>query len=86
MTCAQAVRFYFQEKGLRCPEDFSLVTIQRDETEERFLPRCSCRITSTACSSTKLMLEVIGNSELEYRDIMMSYSMEMRRVGGAGPA
>ena len=35
---------------------------------------------------TKLMLEVIGNSELEYRDIMMSYSMEMRRSVGPGPA
>lgn len=86
MTCAQAVRFYFQEKGLRCPQDFSLVTIQRDETEERFLTSVFVSDYEYGVLITKLMLEVIGNSELEYRDIMMSYSMEMRRSVGPGPA
>ena len=31
------------------------------------------------------MLEVIQNKELEYRDVMMSYSMELRRSVGQGP-
>ena len=35
---------------------------------------------------TRLMLEVIRNEELEYRDVMMSYSMEMRKSVGRNAA
>ena len=82
---APAVCFYFQERGLRCPQDFSIVTIQRDNTEERFLTSAFVSDYEYGVLTTKLMLEVIQNKELEYRDVMMSYSMELRRSVGQGP-
>ena len=85
LACARAVRFYFQERGLRCPQDFSIVTIQRDDTEERFLTSAFVSDYEYGVLTTKLMLEVIQNKELEYRDVMMSYSMELRRSVGQGP-
>ena len=85
LACARAVRFYFQERGLRCPQDFSIVTIQRDDTEERFLTSAFVSDYEYGVLTTQLMLEVIQNKELEYRDVMMSYSMELRRSVGQGP-
>ena len=42
-------------------------------------------ITATT-EDRPLMLEVIRNEELEYRDVMMSYSMEMRKSVGRNAA
>lgn len=85
MACAQAIRYEFARRGRRCPEDFSLVTIKREESEEKFITSAFVSDYEYGVQITKLMLEVIENQELEYRDIMMSYSMELHKSVGAAP-
>ena len=82
---ASSILYYFKERGLRCPEDFSIVTIKRDDSEERFISSVYVSDYDYGVLITKLMLEVIENHDLEYRDIMMSYSLEMRRSVGKCP-
>ena len=86
MSHATAILLYFREKGLRCPEDYSIVTIKRDDAEERFITSVFVSDYDYGVLITRLMLEVIRNEELEYRDVMMSYSMEMRKSVGRNAA
>ena len=80
---AKALLGYFNHKGLLCPQDYSLISLEQGNEEasrrEDFITGVWLPDYNFGVRAAELMVEVIENPHLVYKDVIMPYRIIERK-------